>query len=61
MHIGFFQWLLQFAHPHADHRTGSGTGCINKIGDPNFARQLRRVERLPLLVYELEMGNRAVG
>src|SRR5947207_5893912 len=61
MHIGFRERFLQLAHPAADHWTRSRTGAENKIGDPDFAEQLRRTKRLTILIRELEYGNRAIG
>jgi len=37
MHIRFFQWFLQFAHPAADHRTRSRARGVNEICDPDLA------------------------
>src|SRR5256886_11653676 len=61
MHVGLFQWLLQFTHPCADHRTRPWTSRVNEVSDPNLPSQSRGVEWLSLLVYELEMWHRAVG
>ena len=60
MHVGFFERLLQFAHPAADHRTRPRASRVNEIRDPDFAAQLRRAKRLPILIRQLEYRHRAV-
>ena len=40
---------------------GPGTSCVNKVGDPDLAGQLRRAERLTVLIGELERWHCAVS
>src|ERR1700730_14835894 len=60
MHVCFLQWFLQFAHSTADHRTRAGAGRENEIGYPNLSDQLRRTERLSILIRELKAWNCAI-
>ena len=52
--VGIPEWLLQFAHPAANQRAGTGTGAVNEIRDPNFPEQLRRTEGRSILIGELK-------
>src|ERR1700719_1005394 len=60
MHVGFFERLLQFAHPTADQRTRTRARCEDKVCDPNLVREIGRSKRLPVLIGQLERGNAPV-
>jgi hypothetical protein len=67
LHIGVPEWLLQFAHPAANHRARTGTRAVNEIRDPDFPEQLWRTEERSLLIDELKrwdepiLGERMAG
>jgi hypothetical protein len=57
---GIPEWLLQFAHPAANQRAGTGTGAVNEIRDPDFPEQLRRTEGRSILIDELKRRDESI-
>src|SRR4051812_47935578 len=60
MHVCLLERFLHFAHPAADHRAGARAGRINKIGDPNFLRQIGAAEGPSVLISQPKCWDRTI-